>query len=149
MKKISYIVVFVILLCGCSNKYETVNAPNGEIYYKVKCSKESSICLSEASKSCNNEKYNVISSESHAGGVFADIFPGPITWYSITYKCGEGNNKLPDFKFTGQSYVPPPVIITPPTTQVIKPEPFTPAPLPTMKTTTCNKIGDTLNCTSY
>jgi len=67
--------------------------------------------MQKASKSCSGGEYRVISSESHAGGAVADVFPGPVTWYSITYKCGKFNGKMPSFPFQGQRYTRPSVII--------------------------------------
>jgi hypothetical protein len=44
--------------------------------------------------------YQIVESESHAGGLFADIFPGPVTWYAC-YTCGPSDGYLADFPFRG------------------------------------------------
>ena len=78
----------------------------------------------------------MISSESHAGGLVADVLPGPVTWYGMTYTCGPSDGKMPEFKFAGQQYTPPPPAPAP---VVIKQPPTT---------TNCTKIGDTVTCRS-
>lgn len=100
--------VISFMFYGCASTSESsFSAPDGSTYKNVKCSQNSMGCLQKASTSCPNGKYKVISSESHAGGLVADIFPGPVTWYSMTYKCGISGTEMPTFPFAGQSYTPP------------------------------------------
>ncbi len=97
----------VFMFSGCASTSSSFSAPDGSTYKTIKCSQNSTECLQKASESCPSGVYKVISSESHAGGVVADVFPGPVTWYSITYKCGPSDGKMPAFPFTGQQYTPP------------------------------------------
>lgn len=100
--------VIISLFTGCASTSESsFSAPDGSTYKTVKCSQNSFECLQKSSASCPSGKYKVVSSESHAGGVFADIFPGPVTWYSMTYTCGISGTEMPTFPFTGQKYTPP------------------------------------------
>lgn len=127
----------ILILSGCGQpKISTIKAPDGSTYKKVKCNKDSNICLEKASSSCDNKTYQVISSHSRAGGLFVDFgVPGPSTWYSLTYKCGPSDGKMPDFKFTGQQYIPPTKINVNSSSRP--------------KTTNCYKVGNSINCTSY
>jgi hypothetical protein len=59
----------------------------------------------EASKTYQGS-YQVLDSESHAGGLLADILPGPVTWYGMTYSCGPSDGRLPSFAFKGQHDLP-------------------------------------------
>jgi hypothetical protein len=38
-------------------------------------------------------RIKILNSESHAGGLLADILPGPVTWYTMTYVCGASDGK--------------------------------------------------------
>lgn len=144
LKKIlSMNVLTLILFSGCAEpKVSNIIAPDGSNYKIVKCNKDSLKCLNEASISCDNKSYQVISSESHAGGVFADYLAGPVTWYSMTYKCGLSDGKMPDFKFVGQEYNPPANIVVP-SSNYSQPAYSKPT------TTNCYKIGNNINCTSF
>jgi len=138
----------LILFTGCAETTITqFSAPDGSIVKKVKCNKDSNKCLTEASISCNNSSYQVIDSESHAGGLAADYFAGPVTWYSMIYKCGPSDGKMPTFVFQGQEYKPTPVIKN--TTTYSAPAPTYSSPFKSPTTTNCNKIGDNLNCTTW
>lgn len=135
--------VGTFLLTGCAGtKVSTFTSPDGSSINKVKCNQDSNKCFVEASKSCNGGSYLVLDSESHAGGLAADYLAGPVTWYSFTYKCGPSDGKMPEFRFQGQQYTPPPVIHNTTTTN------YSP-PINKMTTTNCNKIGDSINCTSF
>src|SRR5262249_40916894 len=56
---------------------------------------------------CRGGSYQILDSESHAGGLLADIIPGPVTWYTMSYACGPSNGRLADFPFRGPHYKPP------------------------------------------
>lgn len=128
-----------VLLAGCATtSVKEYQAPDGTSIKTVKCTSDSSKCFELASQSCSSGgSYRVISSESHAGGLVADILPGPVTWYSMTYACGPSDGKMPDFKFTGERYTPPPPSAAP---VIIKQRPTT---------THCTTFGNTVNCNSY
>ena len=126
------------LLAGCATTSTSqFQAPDGTMVQTVKCSADPSKCFALASQSCpNGGTYRVLASESHAGGLLADILPGPVTWYSMTYACGASDGRMPEFKFVGQQYTPPP----PPSQVIIKQRPTT---------TNCTQIGNSVNCNTY
>jgi len=133
-------VVALAWLAGCASP--TVNdmrAPDGTSMKNVKCNIDSQKCFVSASESCkaSGGTYRVVASHSNAGGTLADVLPGPVTWYNMTYVCGPSDGRMPDFRFRGQQYVQPPVIINQPQ-QRSRPA-----------TTNCTRIGDSVNCTTY
>jgi hypothetical protein len=75
--------------------------------------------------------YQVIGSESHSGGLVADILPGPVKWYSLTFLCGKSDGKMPDFAFSGPEQAMPSFDI------------------PSSIQTTCSTVGNTTRCTTY
>jgi len=99
--------------CGSNDSPEVFVGPSGKEVETVKCKSSPKSCFSQAAKSCAGP-YQVISSESHAGGILADILPGPVTWYGMTYECGKSDGKTPTFPFQGSTYTPPPVVYVPP-----------------------------------
>lgn len=128
---------FGLVSCAAPSVKE-FKAPDGTSVKTVKCTSESSKCFVAASQSCGGDgTYRVISSESHAGGIAADFIPGPVTWYAMTYVCGPSDGKMPEFKWAGPVYTPPPPTAAP---QVLRPAPTT---------TNCTKIGDSLSCRTY
>jgi len=132
-------IAVALVLVGCASPTVTeMRAPDGTALRSVKCNIDSQRCFLAATESCmaSGGTYRVISSHSNAGGTLADILPGPVTWYSMTYICGPSDGKVPTFPFRGPQYVAPPVIIA------------TPAPRRSI-TTNCSRIGDTVNCTSF
>lgn len=66
----------------------------------------------------------MLDSESHAGGLVADVLPGPVTWYGMTFACGPSDGRMPSFAFRGQTYRPPTV-------------------------TNCQKHGNMVSCQTY
>jgi hypothetical protein len=128
------IVAAALAACATSSVSE-FQAPDGTIVKSVKCSSDRAKCFASASQSCpNGGTYRVLTSQSNAGGLVADLIPGPVTWYAMTYACGPSDGRMPDFKFVGQQYTPPP----PPVITQQKPT-----------TTNCTRIGNTVNCTTY
>lgn len=94
-------------LSGCVAPSNTsFVGPSGSQVQTVKCSGSPQGCYQEASKICGGS-YQVLDSDSHAGGLLADILPGPVTWYGMTYSCGQSDGRLPSFAFKGQQYSPP------------------------------------------
>lgn len=95
-------------LVGCATTaVSEFSAPDGTKAKSVKCNSDPQKCFSAATASCSEGTYRVISSESHAGGILADIIPGPVTWYGMAYVCGQSDGRMPDFKFQGAQYVAP------------------------------------------
>jgi len=133
MRTIMLLLLQVAMLTACATGgVSEYRAPDGTAIKTVKCSSDPGKCFALASQSCPAQgTYRVVSSESHAGGLLADIMPGPVTWYSMTFACGPSDGRMPEFRFGGQQYTPPPVIVKQPTT------------------TNCTKIGDNINCNSY
>ncbi|MCC8954110.1 hypothetical protein H8B02_11750 [Bradyrhizobium sp. Pear77] len=74
--------------------------PSGATVNTAKCSQSSDACFKKAAATCGGS-YQVINSESHAGGAFADAVEGPITWYVMTYQCGPSDGRMPTFAFRG------------------------------------------------
>ena len=108
---------------------EQFPSPSGVTVSFVKCNGKSSKCMKKAAAFCGGS-YQVIGSESHAGGLIADILPGPIPWYSMTFLCGKSDGVMPQFPFVGPQFVMP-TISVPPTVH-----------------TTCRTVGNTLTCYS-
>lgn len=79
----------------------SVSGPSGAPIHRAKCSASSNGCFAQAAQACGGGSYQVLSSESHAGGLVADVLPGPVTWYSMTFQCGPSDGKMPAFPFTG------------------------------------------------
>jgi hypothetical protein len=102
------------VLSGCMETTNTsFKGPSGAAVNTAKCNGSSTACLQKASQTCAGP-YQVLDSESHAGGIITDVTgPGPSTWYSMTYHCGPSDGKLPTFAFRGPQYVepPPPVVV--------------------------------------
>jgi hypothetical protein len=107
-----------LLLCiaavGLSGCMETAgpsfNGPSGAALNTAKCSQSSVGYLQKASQVCAGQ-YSVVDSESHSGGLLADILPGPVTWYGMTYQCGPSDGKMPTFAFRGQQFVDSPTVV--------------------------------------
>jgi hypothetical protein len=132
-----------LTLAACATpkaKVTELRAPDGTFIKNVKCNVDAQKCLIEASASCDasSGSYKVISSHSNAGGAYADIFIGPVTWFNMTYACGPSDGKMPDFAFKGQQYIPPPAA---PSTTIINQQ------RPTL--TNCTRVGNTMNCSSF
>jgi hypothetical protein len=100
--------------------------PSGEQVQSVKCTQSPQGCYDEASKICKGP-YQVLDSESHAGGEFADVLPGPVTWYGMSFSCGKSDGRLASFAFRGQPYVPD----------------------SGPSFTNCQRIGNSMNCQHY
>jgi hypothetical protein len=128
---------FFLASCAAPSVSE-YKAPDGTSVKTVKCTSDAAKCFNVAAQSCPEPgTYRVVSSHSNAGGLIADILPGPVTWYSMTYACGASDGKMPDFKFVGQQFTPPA-----PTNSSI-----TVRQQPT--TTNCTRIGNSVTCNSY
>jgi hypothetical protein len=76
-------------------------------------------CYEQATRDCKGGSYQIVESESHAGGLIMDVLPGPVTWYSMSYTCGPSDGRLADFPFRG----------------------------PRQSTRTCMQFGNTVTCT--
>ena len=132
--------LITLTACGGATKVEEFNSPSGAAIKSIKGNKSANELFMKATQVCGG-KYKVIDSERHAGGLVADILPGPVTWYVLTVECGKSGGKEATFPFRGQTYTAPPVIYTPPARNVI----VNPGPT----TTYCNRIGSSVTCNSY
>ena len=125
MKKTPLYILPLVLLTSCvAPTQESYVGPSGSAVTSVKCSQSPKACFQQASRACNGRSYQVLDSESHAGGLVADILPGPVTWYGMTFQCGPSDGRMPGFPFRGQQYRPPSV-------------------------TNCQAYGTTVSCQSY
>ena len=78
-------------LMGCAPT--TTNSfvgPMGATVHTSKCSQSPNGCYQQAALVCQGP-YKVLAMHTNSGGVFADILPGPITWYNVTFSCGKSN----------------------------------------------------------
>ncbi len=41
----------------------------------------------------------------------ADVLPGPVTWFGMTYKCGASGGPHSKFTFRGQQYRAPTIVM--------------------------------------
>jgi len=134
MKPLIAALPLTFLVACATTDVSQFQAPDGTSTKTVKCTSDPTKCFAAATENCPPKgTYQVIGSASRAGGLAADVIPGPVTWYYMTFVCGPSDGSMPEFKFTGQQYVPPP----PPV--VVKQAPTT---------TNCTAIGNTVNCTS-
>lgn len=118
--------------CAASNG-EEIAGPSGKPMREAKCSGSPNACLKTAASTCKGP-YQVLDSSSNAGGLVADILPGPVTWYRMSYQCGPSDGRMPTFAFRGQSYTPPPIVVSQPRVST---------------TTNCNRYGNNVSCTTY
>jgi hypothetical protein len=84
------------------------NGPSGARTETANCMYSSTGCMQQASQTCGGP-YQVLDSDSHSGGLVADLMPGPVTWYALTYQCGPSDGKMPTFAFKGQQFADSPV----------------------------------------
>ena len=124
-----------ICLAGCAPTNTAFVGPSGATDNTTKCSRSPEECFQTAAKTCGGP-YAVIDSESHAGGVFADIVPGPVTWYRMTYECGRAGASYPSFPFRGPQY-----------TQPLSANEVPVYRRPTQ--TNCNVFGNNMSCQTY
>lgn len=101
--------VFVLVIVGAACHGTGVRELRGagdERVYEAKC-KSAAECIANTRATCASG-YELLDSESHAGGLLADALPGPVTWYSMTFKCDvTGSSERPDFPFRGATYNAP------------------------------------------
>lgn len=131
MNKLIVLSASIALLTGCSAgpQVKSYTGPTGETVSTVRCTKETSSCFEKASEVCNAKSYRVIDSYRNAGGLVADVLPGPVTWFTMSIVCGPSDGLIPSFPLRGS-------------------EPAMPA-MPSTQQTTCRQVGNTLNCTTY
>ena len=114
--------VAAVLFSGCCLG-QTIVGPDGKPLrpaHQAKC-KSPTGCYEQATRDCRGGSYQILDSESHAGGLLIDILPGPVTWYGMSYACGPSDGRLADFPFRGPNYQPPSI-------------------------QTCSQFGNTVSC---
>ncbi len=78
--------VAAVLFSGCCLG-QTIVGPDGKPLrpaHQAKC-KSPTGCYEQATRDCRGGSYQILDSESHAGGLLIDILPGPVTWYGMSY----------------------------------------------------------------
>ena len=128
--KVSSLTITMVLVLGCTAgpTSKTFRGPSGDVMSTVRCTKEPTPYFEEASELCEGGSYQVTDSYRNAGGLIADAFPGPVTWYTMSFICGPSDGQLPQFPLRGE-------------------EPSMPDS-PTRTQTTCTSGGSTVSCTS-
>lgn len=115
---ISALLMTIPSFAAAQQKVKSLSLPSGAVASSVKCRSNSDKCMRAAGKHCKDGPYQVIDSESHAGGLVADIMPGPFVWYSLTFQCGASDGAIPTFAHEGPGVVPANELF-PKTTRVI------------------------------
>ena len=95
IRAVGFITLLAFSLSACHGRgVAPVNEPSagqsaesGAAYFKAKCKSQIEDCLADAQSQCGGE-FTVIHRESHAGGLLADALPGPVPWYTVTFRCG-------------------------------------------------------------
>jgi hypothetical protein len=85
--------VAATLFSGCCSA-QTIVGPSGKPVHRAKCSQSPAGCYEQATRDCRGGSYQILDSESHAGGLLLDILPGPVTWYTMSYVCGPSGGKI-------------------------------------------------------
>jgi len=94
-------IALALLASAHANAQTSFVGPSGQTVYQSKCKFSPDDCYQEARQTCRGS-YQVLDSDSHAGGLIADIFPGPVTYYTISYACGRSDGTLPRFERRGR-----------------------------------------------
>ena len=103
---ISVLFIFTALAsCGMSKNKATVSS-SGVTTHEVKCTGSNNDCMNTANANCPSG-FNAVYSDSHAGGILADILPGPITWYELHYICSSSPGTPPAFAWQGPQDMTP------------------------------------------
>ena len=89
MKKVFLLLAIMVIANGCSGKVAAtkISGPTGGVAYIVKCKKSVAYCMQKLGTLCKGSAYDIISDDTHAGGVFADILPGPTVWHTVVATC--------------------------------------------------------------
>jgi len=139
--QLTIVLAMLVSISGCGGgKVTKISAPSGASMYKVKCKDTPAECLEQAYIACDGGPYTTIYSDAHAGGLLADLIPGPITWYNLTFQCGGSGRSKPSFRWTGAKG-----------DELIKmgQEIYKNSTPPPKTRTSCVPVGNTVQCTSY
>jgi len=133
--KLAVVVAISFSVLGAPCLAETFIGPSGKPVQQAKCQMSPTGCYQQASAACHGP-YQILDSERHSGGLFMDLMPGPVMWYSMTYSCGHSDGRLGTFELRGAGRVVPRFNV-----------PAVQAPrAPTM--TNCSRIGNSVTCYS-
>lgn len=141
MRFVGILACFSLVVLSACQSTNTIQftGPAGETIQTVKCQTSTTSCFQQAAAVCEGQPYSAIDSYSKAGGLLADIMPGPFTWYYMTFQCGVQDGQQPTFPFRGQSYAP--------TAAYVAPQNSTPqSTIPQSTTTTCFDLGTSISC---
>lgn len=83
----SLAIVVTVVTAGCGGGVDEVHSADGARTFQTKCKGSITDCNADARAQCNGD-FRTITRESHAGGIFADALPGPVTWYTLRFACG-------------------------------------------------------------
>ena len=108
--RLGTLLTLICLLTGClaGAKVKSYTGPTGELVSTIRCTQETGTCFEKASQQCNGP-YRVTDSYRNAGGLFADVIPGPVTWYTMSIICGKSDGVMPDFPLRGKEPAMPPM----------------------------------------
>lgn len=117
MKVLKYCLILVSVAvtgCAAAPQVKTYTGPDGLTVNTVRCIRDPSDCFKKASEICGGS-YRVINSYRNAGGLLADYFPGPVTWYTMDIVCGYSDGNLPNFPLRGTEPAMPASVTMPST----------------------------------
>ena len=86
--------VAATLFSGCCSAQTSPSGKPLQPIHRAKCSQSPAGCYEQATRDCRGGSYQILDSESHAGGLLLDILPGPVTWYTMSYVCGPSDGKI-------------------------------------------------------
>lgn len=132
-------------LVGCGSSTKTFVGPDGQELSTVRCTSSTGQCFAKAQQVCKGKPYSVIDSYSNAGGLAADVIPGPVTWYTMTVQCGASDGKIPQFPFRGGTFGESMSAVTAATTAQAKQQSTYRRPV----NCTSTRIGNTVNTNCY
>lgn len=101
------LIVATLIATSANAETTVMRGPSGANVFKTTCRGSSDGCYQEASANCRGGSYQILSSENHGGGIFGDVFNGPIQYYSMSYSCGRSDGRMAQFPRTSPYYVPP------------------------------------------
>jgi hypothetical protein len=84
---------------------QAYHTPGGGQVQVTKC-KDQGECYDQAAATCGGGSFQVVDSDSHAGGLLADWLVGPVTWYKLAYTCGRSDGRMAAFAWRGPQYEP-------------------------------------------
>ena len=97
----SIVLITSSVLGPAANADKSFLLPTGERVTEIACRSKQEKCFKKAAKLCKGEPYRVAKSWSNAGGLIADKFDGPYTWYHMYVSCGKSDGVMPDFPHVG------------------------------------------------